>query len=69
MALAALPALCHCASMQTNTRAGGCFLTAAILIGFAVGASTGNAMLGVWAGLGVGIIAAVAVWLMDKRSG
>ena len=58
------------ASMQPgNKRAGGCFLVAAILIGFAAGLFTGNAMAGVWLGLAVGVIAAVAVWLLDRRRG
>jgi len=39
---------------------------AAILAGFAIGLVTGNAMLGVWAGLAIGIVAAVAVWLADR---
>lgn len=51
----------------SNKRAGGCFLMAAILVGFAAGIWTGNVMAGVWAGLAIGVGAAVAVWLTDRR--
>lgn len=54
--------------MPGNKRAGGCFLVAAILIGFVGGLYMGNAMAGVWLGLAVGAIAAVAVWLLDRRN-
>lgn len=50
-----------------NPRAGGCLLMIAIMLGFLVGLSTGDAMRGVILGTGVGIVIAVAVWLMDKR--
>ena len=50
-----------------NKRAGGCFLMAAILAGFAVGMVTGNALRGVWIGLAVGIVIAVGLWLADRR--
>lgn len=49
-----------------DKRAGGCFLMAAILIGFAGGLATGNALRGVWLGLGAGILIAVVVWLADR---
>lgn len=52
----------------SNKRSGGFFLMAAILGGFLVGLFTGNVMLGVWAGLAVGIVAAVAIWLADRRN-
>ena len=51
-----------------NKRAGGCFLMAAILIGFAIGMATGNALRGVWIGLAVGAVIAVGLWLADRRS-
>jgi len=50
-----------------NKRAGGCFLIAPILVGFAAGLATGNAIRGVWLGLAVGILIAVALWLLDRR--
>lgn len=60
-------ALCHCAGMDPqNKRAGGCFLMASILIGFVGGLATGDAMRGVIIGTGVGIVIAVAIWLLDR---
>lgn len=54
--------------MQTqNSRAGGFFLMAAILIGFTVGLATGDAMRGVIIGTAAGIAIAVALWLVDRR--
>ena len=50
-----------------NKRAGGCFIMAAVLLGFLGGLVTGNALRGVWIGLGAGIAVAVAVWLLDRR--
>jgi hypothetical protein len=47
--------------------AGGCFLTVCILAGFPLGLATGNVMRGVLIGTGVGIIIAVAIWLIDSR--
>ncbi|HUG45311.1 MAG TPA: hypothetical protein VMK31_02210 [Sphingomicrobium sp.] len=42
-------------------------LTGGILGGFVVGLLTGDAMRGVWLGTGLGIIAAVVIWLMDRK--
>jgi hypothetical protein len=54
--------------MQPSTsRAGGCFLTGGILAGLVVGLLTGDAMRGVLIGTVLGIIAAVAVWLVDRK--
>jgi len=50
-----------------NKRAGGFFLTAAILLGFAIGLATGDAMRGVIIGTAVGIAIAVGLWLSDRR--
>lgn len=52
-----------------NKRAGGCFLMGALLLGFVGGLATGNVIRGVWAGLALGVAAAVSVWLLDKRRG
>ena len=61
-------ALCHGAAMEpTNMRAGGCFLMAAILIGFAVGIATGDPLRGTVLGTAIGIAIAVATWLIDSR--
>ncbi|HET7316671.1 MAG TPA: hypothetical protein VFI88_04515 [Sphingomicrobium sp.] len=50
-----------------NTYGGGCFLTAAILIGFLVGLATGNGFRGVLFGTLAGIFVAIVVWLIDRR--
>jgi hypothetical protein len=51
----------------SSTRAGGCFLTLFLLLGFFYGLSIRNPLKGVLIGLGVGIIFAVATWLIDLR--
>lgn len=51
-----------------NKRAGGCFLTGALLFGFLAGLATGNAIRGAWLGLAVGIIIAVGLWIADRKS-
>lgn len=48
-----------------DKRAGGCFLGAAILIGFLAGMATGNALRGAQIGTFIGIAIAVALWLFD----
>jgi hypothetical protein len=53
---------------RPNKRAGGCFLMAAILIGFAVGMVMHNPLRGVWIGLAAGTVIAVGLWLADRRS-
>lgn len=50
-----------------TTHAGGLFLMLAILIGAVWGAMTGAPMLGILRGTGVGILLAVAIWLIDRR--
>lgn len=52
---------------KVNKQAGGVFIMAALLIGFIAGIATGDAVRGVWIGLAVGILAAVGVWLNDRR--
>lgn len=51
-----------------NKRAGGCFLIAAILLGFLAGIATGDAIRGVILGTAAGIVIAVGLWLVDRRS-
>lgn len=50
-----------------TTRAGGCFLMIAILLGFLGGLSIRDPLLGTLIGTGVGAIIAVIVWLLDLR--
>lgn len=55
--------------MQTqNSRAGGFFLMAAILIGFVAGLATDDAMRGVIIGTAIGIAMAVGLWLVDRNT-
>ena len=54
--------------MQGSTsRAGGCFLTLFLLLGFVYGLSLRNPLKGVLIGLGIGILLATATWLIDLR--
>jgi len=68
-AVAPLFALCHGRAMEkgSRTRAGGCFLTLFILLGFLYGLSTKNPLRGVLIGLGVGAALAIVTWLIDAR--
>ena len=52
---------------RRNARAGGIFLMAGILAGFAWGVASGEPMLGILAGTALGIAAAVLLWLVDRR--
>lgn len=52
--------------MDRTPKAGGFLLVAAILLGFAAGLATGDVMRGVIIGTGVGIVIAIAVWLVDR---
>jgi hypothetical protein len=54
---------------RNEPRAGGFFLTAAILIGFAWGVAAGDVMKGVLAGSGVGILIVLTIWLAERRRG
>lgn len=62
------PRLWHGAAMAPRTtQSGGFLLMAAILLGTVAGIALGNPMQGVLIGTGIGIVAAVAVWLLDRR--
>ena len=50
----------------SRTRAGGCFLTLFLLVGFLYGLSIRNPLKGVLIGLGIGTVLAVATWLIDR---
>lgn len=69
--LAPGPCVCHGAAMErrTTTRAGGCFLMAAILLGFLGGLATQDPLRGTLIGTAVGIVIAVILWLVDRRHG
>jgi hypothetical protein len=50
-----------------TTRAGGCFLTICILLGFPLGLAIGNPMKGVLIGTAIGAALALIIWLIDRR--
>ena len=54
----------------SGTRAGGCFLTLFIILGFFYGLSIQNPLKGTLIGVGIGAVFAIATWLIDfKRRG
>ena len=53
--------------MSKTTNAGDCFLTLCILAGFPLGLALGDPMKGILIGTAAGIVAAVSVWLLDRR--
>ena len=55
------------AMQRPTAKAGGCFLTLCILAGFVVGLAIRNPMKGVLAGTAVGALAAIILWLVDRR--
>ena len=52
---------------RRTAHAGGFFLILAILGGFAWGAMSGMPYFGALVGTAIGIVIAVAVWLIDRR--
>ena len=50
----------------SSTRAGGCFLTIFILLGFLYGLSIQNPLKGTLMGLAAGALLAIATWLIDR---
>jgi UDP-N-acetylmuramyl pentapeptide phosphotransferase/UDP-N-acetylglucosamine-1-phosphate transferase len=60
-------ALPYAALMKSPTPfAGGFFLVLPIIVGFLWGVTQGRAMQGAVAGLGVGLLLAAAIWLIDR---
>lgn len=55
--------------MPSTSRAGGCFLTIFILLGFLFGLSIRNPLKGTLIGLAAGTILAIATWLIDRNRG
>ena len=53
--------------MPSTSRAGGCFLTIFLLLGFVCGLAARKPLEGTMIGLGVGVIFALATWLIDLR--
>ncbi len=50
-----------------TTKAGGCFLTVCILLGFPLGLAIGDPMKGILIGTAAGILLALITWLIDSR--
>jgi hypothetical protein len=50
-----------------TTKAGGCFLTSCILLGFPLGLAIGNPMKGILIGTAAGVLLAFTTWLIDRR--
>lgn len=51
----------------STTRAGGCFLTLFLLLGFVYGLAIQNPLKGVLIGLAIGAVLAIGTWLIDRR--
>ena len=65
--LAHLPRLCHAPAMRKpDPMAGGFFLIAPIVVGFIWGIVEGRAMEGALVGAAIGVVLALAVWLVDR---
>lgn len=59
---------CHGSGMQQrNPMAGGFLLTLFIVVGFGWGIFAGQPLVGALGGTAVGLVAAILVWLIDRR--
>lgn len=54
-------------SDRSGPQAGGFLIALAILIGTIAGGLKGQPTIGLLAGFGVGLLAALALWLVDRR--
>jgi hypothetical protein len=52
---------------NNGPQAGGFIIAVGVLAGTVVGGLEGQPSIGLLAGLGIGVVAAVAVWLVDRR--
>ena len=52
---------------RPGPQAGGFIIAVAIVAGTIIGGLNGQPSIGLLAGLGLGVVAAVAVWLVDRR--
>jgi hypothetical protein len=55
--------------MQRNARAGGCFLTICIMLGFVGGLAIQNPLKGTLIGTAIGAVLALVLYLVDRRGG
>jgi hypothetical protein len=51
---------------KSKSRSGGFFLMVTILVGAGWGVAVGEPMTGILAGTTVGILTAIAIWLIDR---
>lgn len=54
-------------SDRSGPQAGGFLLAIAILVGTVVGGLKGQPTIGLLAGLAIGLVAAAALWLVDRQ--
>jgi uncharacterized membrane protein (UPF0136 family) len=52
---------------RRNTRAGGAILALSILVGTIVGIAMRQSSIGVIAGVAIGVLLLLVIWLMDRR--
>lgn len=52
---------------RPSPRAGGAVIAIAVMIGAAIGGIARQPSIGVLAGTGVGVLAAIAIWLSDRK--
>jgi uncharacterized membrane protein (UPF0136 family) len=52
---------------RPDPRAGGCFLSMLILVGFVAGLALGDPVAGALAGTAAGALLALAIWLLDRK--
>jgi uncharacterized membrane protein (UPF0136 family) len=52
---------------RSGPQAGGFIIAVGILAGTIIGGLKGQPSIGLLAGLGIGVVAALAVWLRDRR--
>jgi uncharacterized membrane protein (UPF0136 family) len=52
---------------RPGPQAGGFIIAVAIVAGTIIGGLNGQPSIGLLAGLGLGVVAALAVWLVDRR--
>lgn len=53
---------------RNNSNAGGVFVAGGSLVGTGVGSAFGVPAFGLLVGLGAGVLLAILVWLLDRRS-
>lgn len=62
-------AICHARAMtqRRSTAAGGFFLFLGSVVGAVYGVEAGQPIVWMLAGFGIGVVLAIAIWLVDRR--